>query len=90
MNMVRRLRVDSNRDIQRSLRHIHLADDSSPDQFDRLLLSSEQQQLSELIQKSISSNNSQEVIQLERTRELLGYVQAGTEKLITKESPTDR
>ena len=31
LNMVRRLRVDSNRDIQRSLRHIHLADDSSPD-----------------------------------------------------------
>ena len=29
LNMVRRLRVDSNRDIQRSLRHIHLADDSA-------------------------------------------------------------
>ena len=57
--MVRRLRVDSNRDIQRNLRHIHLADDSSPDLND-LLLSTEQEQLSELIRKSITSNNSQE------------------------------
>ena len=59
LNMVRRLRVDSNRDIQRNLRHIHLADDSSPDLND-LLLSTEQEQLSELIRKSITSNNSQE------------------------------
>lgn len=30
INMVRRLRVDSIRDTQRNLRHIHLPDDSEP------------------------------------------------------------
>ena len=54
--MVRRLRVDNSRDIQRNLRHIHLADDSEPGTPELR----EQKQLSELIQKSISSQEKEE------------------------------
>ena len=46
--MVKRLRVDSIRDTQRNLRHIHIASDSEPG-TPELIRKSEQDELTELI-----------------------------------------
>ena len=67
------------------LRHIDLPDDAegeTPEKKDEQR-QAEREELNVLIEKS---NDLSEQSQLERTRELLGYVQAGNDKLLVESS----
>ena len=67
------------------LRHIDLPEDvdaESPEKKDEQR-QAEREELNVLIEKS---NDVSEQSQLERTRELLGYVQAGNDKLLVESS----
>ena len=84
--MVKRLRVDSNRDSKYFLRNVNLMDEpASPEMGKRR----EQEEFTEFIRQKSASMSKEERKELERTKELLTIVQAGAD-LTLVESAEDR